>query len=139
MWHITELRKLLLKCDCEPCVPSLKHTSAHGSVQADEDAPQYHSTQKDEDHTKNQGDHTENNTANPQTFQNEDQNAQKEQNTAAAATVQNSSTPADQLTLQHDQSRDQGDLDLHNQGDVISIHGPSHKGPRALLVVHTVT
>ena len=51
----------------EPCAPSLKYTSARGSVRADEDAPQYHSTHEDEDHTRTQGYLTENNIANPHT------------------------------------------------------------------------
>ena len=47
-------------------------------------------------------------------------------------------TPADQPTLQHDPSVDHGHLGLTNHGDVITIHRPSHKGPRARLVVHTI-
>ena len=47
-------------------------------------------------------------------------------------------TPADLPTLQHDPSLDQGHLGLTNHGDVISIHRPIHKGPRAMLVVHTI-
>ena len=113
------------------CLTS-KHTSAHGSVQTNEDAPQPHSTHKDEDHTKNQGYHTKNNTANPHTHQ----NAQEEQKTAAG---QNSKTPADQLTLQRGLSLNQGDLGPNNHGNVISIHGPSHQGPRSMLEAHTIT
>ena len=63
--------------------------------------------------------------------------AAEEQNTTAAATAQYHRTPADQPTLQHDPSLDHGDLDLTNHGDVISIQGPIHKGPRTMLIVHT--
>ena len=69
-------------------MPNLKHTLAHGSVQTDEDAPQAHSTPKDEDHTMKQGHHTKNNTV--------------------AAMVQHHKTPADHLTLQHEPRLDQG-------------------------------
>ena len=60
--------------------------------------------------------------------------AVEEQNTTAAATAQ----LVDQPTLQHYPCLDHGDLGLTNHGDVISIHRPSHKGPRAMLVVHTI-
>lgn len=52
---------------------------------------------------------------------------------AVAATNQYSRLTRDQATLQRDSSLDHGDLDLSNHGDIIFIHGPSHKGPRAML------
>ena len=51
---------------------------------------------------------------------------------------QNSILPADQPTLPRGLSLNQGDLEPNHHGNVISIQGPSHKGPRTMIVVHTV-
>ena len=65
--------------------------------------------------------------------------ARKASSNVRTREIRHSAKSANQLTLQHDPSLDHGDLDLTNHGDVISIHGPSHKGPRNMLEVHTIT
>ena len=85
-------------------------------------------TYGDEKHALNHEHHKQETTTESSTTKgNKNQKAShKEQNTTSD---QSSRATSDQPTLQHDSSLDYGDLDRANHGDIISIHGPSHKGP----------
>ncbi|CAO2825174.1 unnamed protein product [Amaranthus hypochondriacus] len=58
-------------------------------------------------------------------------------NRGLASTEHPSALSACQVTLQDKWSPDLGSLDLTNYGNNIFRHGPSHQGPRVVLVVHT--
>ena len=105
------------------------HGSAHETQEHD---PAYDLAQDHQHNSAHKHDHTDTSPAGPTT------NPDADQNTLIFET-QYIRKSADQPTLQHDPSLNHGDLDLTNHGDVISIHGPSHKGPRTMLKVHTIT
>ena len=58
------------------------------------------------------------------------------QTTAANKGSIASQPSACQPTLHHHLSLNQTSQDLRNQGNNIYVHGPSHQGPRTMLIVH---
>ena len=54
----------------------------------------------------------------------------KERTAADRKTATNKEPSACQPTLQHHQSHNQMNQDLSNQGNITSVHGPSHQGSR---------
>ena len=61
----------------------------------------------------------------------------RERTAADRKTIANKEPSACQPTLQHHQSHNQMNQDLSNQGNITSVHGASHQGPRTMLIVHT--